>query len=281
MWLLRVALQTVFMYTFKKTMATPRMNDASWVDGLPRARAAVKSAFVCIHVLAPLRDRQGVAPVVLQTRGGYLRAPAHMEAAFELCLRHLHRIYVPWPDQGYVTPQALLANRAMEALKLPGKYVPTADGNVLVLEEPSDHAESQVHPLQETSATTVSSPSTGVEQMAAQPRTPTLSEYGQSDAESQATEPDAASKDYHRDAEEVEQPDALPPDATKPEGEVEHATEPTAGNAEAEAQQAPNDPIADKTESQAVIQEASKPQVSTLSKKARRRAAQKARRRCR
>lgn len=247
------------------------MNDASWVDGLPRARAAVKSAFVCIHVLAPLRDRQGVAPVVLQTRDGYLRAPAHMEAAFELCLRHLHRISVPWPDQGYVTPQALLANRAMEALKLPGKYVPTADGNVLVLEEPSDHAESQVHPP----------PSTGVEQMAAQPMTPTLSEYGQSDAESQATEPDAASKDYHRVAAEVEQTDALPPDATKPEGEVEHATEPTAGNAEAEAQQAPNDPIADKTESQAVIQEASKPQVSTLSKKARRRAAQKARRRCR
>ena len=265
------------------------MNDASWVDGLPRARAAVKSAFVCIHVLAPLRDRQGVAPVVLQTRDGYLRAPAHMEAAFELCLRHLHRIYVPWPDQGYVTPQALLANRAMEALKLPGKYVPTAEGNVLVLEETSGNAESQVDPLQETSATTVSSPSTGVEQMAAQPRTPTLSEYGQSDAESQATEPDAASKDYHRAAEEVEQTDALPPDATKPEGadkpegEVEHATEPSAGNAEAEAQQAPNeDPsIADKTESQAVIQEASKPQVSTLSKKARRRAAQKARRRCR
>ena len=256
------------------------MNDAIWVNGLPRARATTKYTFVGIHVVAPLRDRQGVAPVVLETGDGYLRAPVHMEAAFELCLRHLHRVSVPWPysDTG-ITPQVLLANRAMEALKLPGKYVPTAEGNVLVLEEPSDHAESQVHPLQETSAATVSSPSTGVEQMAAQPRTPTLSEYGQSDAESQATEPDAASKDYHRVAEEVEQTDALPPDATKPEGEVEHATEPTAGNAEAEAQQAPNDPIADKTESQAVIQEASKPQLSTLSKKARRRAAQKARKR--
>jgi hypothetical protein len=91
---LRVALQTVFIVTMKKAMATPRMNDPTWVAGLVRARANVKSEFVAIHVVAPSRDDEGVAPVVLQTRDDYLRAPLHMEAAFALCLRHLHRTYL-------------------------------------------------------------------------------------------------------------------------------------------------------------------------------------------
>jgi tellurite resistance protein len=112
-------------------MASPRMNDPTWVAGLVRARANVKSEFVAIHVVAPLRDDEGVAPVVLQTRDGFWRPPVHMEAAFELCLRHLHRMHIPGPNQGKMTPQALLANRAMEALKLPGRYVPTVEGEVI------------------------------------------------------------------------------------------------------------------------------------------------------
>ena len=95
----------------KKAMTvTPRMNDPIWVASLLRTKAPSKYEFEAIHVLAPLRDR-GVAPVVLQTRDEYLRAPAHMEAAFELCLRHLHRQGSPWPNPGCVTTQALLANR--------------------------------------------------------------------------------------------------------------------------------------------------------------------------
>jgi hypothetical protein len=110
------------------------MNDKSWVNDIPRAKALGKYAFVGIHVLAPFRDVNGVAPVVLQTKDEYLRAPAYMEAAFELSLRHLHRISVPWPySAAEVTPQTLLSNRAMEALKLPGKYVPTAEGEVAVM----------------------------------------------------------------------------------------------------------------------------------------------------
>jgi hypothetical protein len=322
------------MCTFKKkTMATPRMNDASWVDGLPRARAAVKSAFVCIHVLAPLRDRQGVAPVVLQTRDGYLRAPAHMEAAFELCLRHLHRIYVPWPDQGYVTPQALLANRAVEALKLPGRFVPTAEGKVLVMEETGCHAESQAG-MQEAAATTMG-PSNGAEHLATQPEATTAApecEDGQNEqtkivespivdmpegeAGQAAAEP---SENVGQSESEVEQADALPPDASQPsgkamqataesptadqpQGEAEHAIAGPPAETEGEAEQAGAEPSTtdpsedgeveqaaaepstdpsstDPTIGEAVAKETHKPPLSTLSKKARRRAAQKARKR--
>ncbi len=115
-------------------MATPRMNDPIWVASLLRAKASTKYEFVAIHVLAPFRNHEGVAPVVLQTRDGYWRAPAYMEAMFELCLRHLHRSDIPWPDQGHLTPQAVLTNRAMEALRLPGRYLPTVEGKVIDME---------------------------------------------------------------------------------------------------------------------------------------------------
>ena len=104
--------------------------NAAWLDGLQRARATVKHPYVAIHVAAKLRDSDGVAPVVLQTEEGYLRAPAMLEAAFELCLRHLHGRITPLTCQS-ITAQALLANRAVEALRLPGRYVPTSEGEVL------------------------------------------------------------------------------------------------------------------------------------------------------
>ena len=47
------------------------------------------------------------------------------------CLRHLNRLEVPWPADECITVPMLLANRAMEALKLPGRFMPTADGAVL------------------------------------------------------------------------------------------------------------------------------------------------------
>ena len=107
------------------------MNDPDWVHHLQRAKLSQKYPFIAIHVLAPLRDASGVAPVVLQTLDGYLRAPAHTEACFELCLRHLNRLEVPWPAAECITVSTLLANRAAEALKLPNRFVPTADGAVL------------------------------------------------------------------------------------------------------------------------------------------------------
>ena len=113
----------------------PHMNDADWVNRLPRAKLPQKYAFHAIHILAPLRNPQGAAPVIVQTAHEYLRAPAHTEACFELCLRHLNRLQVPWPAQDSITVTALLANRATEALKLPNRFVPTANGNVLDLSE--------------------------------------------------------------------------------------------------------------------------------------------------
>ena len=107
------------------------MNDPDWVHHLQRAKLSQKYPFIAIHVLAPLRDASGVAPVVLQTLDGYLRAPAPTEASFELSLRHLNRLEVPWPAEECITVSTLLANRAAEALKLPNRFVPTADGAVL------------------------------------------------------------------------------------------------------------------------------------------------------
>ena len=107
-----------------------RMNEATWLAGLERAKAAVKYPYIAIHVAAELRDKDGVAPVVLQTEEGYLRAPPMLEAAFELCLRHLHGRRTPLTCQS-ITAQALLANRAVEALRLPGRYVPTSKGEVI------------------------------------------------------------------------------------------------------------------------------------------------------
>ncbi len=112
-----------------------QMHDADWVNRLPRVKLPQKYAFIGIHVLAPLRNSQGIAPVLLQTEHEYLRAPALTEACFELCLRHLNRLQVPWPAQESATVMTLLANRATEALKLPNRFVPTADGNVVDLSE--------------------------------------------------------------------------------------------------------------------------------------------------
>ena len=325
-----------FIGPLKKAMATPRMNDPIWVAGLARAKATTKYEFVGIHVLAPLRNQEGVAPVVLQAREEYWRAPAPMEAAFELCLRHLNRLSIPWPDQGNVTPQALLANRAMEALKLPGKYVPTAEGKVIVMESSAKcHAACQAGPLQEASSATVGTSSAGAEQMAAQPEatTPTPRDDGQYAAElrAKAVESDADGENYHKvrgppyvDAAvqasgegetegDMEQATAFPmhasqpddgsataksPSASKPEGETEDVTEgpPSVAESEGEAEQAGVEPStvpSDGEEKQVgadpsspvpavgdvAANEARKPPVSTLSKKARRRAAQKARKR--
>jgi hypothetical protein len=140
------------MVTMKKAMASPRMNDPNWLAGLKCAKAGVKLEFIAIHVVAPLRDDTGVAPVVLQARDGFWRPPVYMEAAFELCLRHLHRLHIPG-DQDKMTPRALLANRAMEALKLPGRYVPTVEG-VLVMEDANCQAGGQAGQMQEATATT-------------------------------------------------------------------------------------------------------------------------------
>ena len=107
------------------------MNDPVWVAGLTRARAAQKYELESIHVLAPLRDKDGVAPLVLQTSTGFLRSPTFMEAALELCLRHLHKVDAPKPKDCYMTLQALLADRAKAALQLPGRYIPMADGTVI------------------------------------------------------------------------------------------------------------------------------------------------------
>jgi hypothetical protein len=301
-------------------MATPRMNDASWVDGLPRARATIKYAFVGIHVLAPLRGRHGVAPVVMQTSDGYFRAPVHMEAAFELCLRHLHRMSAPWPDSTETTPQGLLANRAMEALKLPGRFVPTAEGKVIVMESPAKcHDACQAGPLQEASA--IAGPSsTGAEQMAApEATTPTPRDDGQYAAVLRAKIVESQGEDYHtvkepphvdavaepssesqpeceiadRSQIAIEQAAAFPmhacqPEygattaespASKPEGETDDVTPPpSVAESEGEAEQAAAEPSTDPTIGEAIAKE-TRPPLSTLSKKARRRAAQKARKR--
>ena len=308
------------------------MNDPTWVAGLARAKATTKYEFVGIHVLAPLRNHEGVAPVVLQTRAEYWRAPASMEAAFELCLRHLNRLSIPWPDQGNVTPQALLANRAMEALKLPGKYAPTGEGKVSVLESPAKcHAACQAGPLQEASSATVGASSAGEEQMAAQPEatTPTPRGDGQCVAElpakivespivgkpgGEAEQAGAEPSDVDQSEKEVEQAVSFPPHAgqpedgsaiaespiaSKPEGEAEDATAgpPSVAKSKGEAEQAGTEPSttdpSDDEEKQIgadpscpaptvgdlAANEARKPPLSTLSKKARRRAAQKARKR--
>ena len=125
------------------------MNDHTWLAGLARAKLSVRYDFKAIHVLAPFRDKEGVAPVVLQLTDGYLRAPVFMEATFELCLRHLHRSSERSPvHDRKMTVQALLADRATAALKLPGRYVPTVDGLVVDLAAvpgstaPSDASES-------------------------------------------------------------------------------------------------------------------------------------------
>ena len=250
-------------------MASPRMNDPTWVAGLSRAKANVKLEFIAIHVLAPLRDDTGVAPVVLQARHEFWRPPVHMEAAFELCLRHLHRLHIPG-DQDKMTPRALLANRAMEALKLPGRYVPTVEGGVLVMEDANCQAGGQAPSVEQIVAPEAAE-----------------SEDDQSDAGSQAiaTEDNEDRAEPHVEAAEPHV-EALPP--SQPDGghsvaeslvdwgEAEQAgVKPSTGPSDCEAEQAVEPPIANKPDG---VQAASKAQVSA-SKAVRRRAAQKAWRR--
>ncbi len=271
-------------------MATPRMNDPTWVASLLRAKAITKYEFVAIHVLAPLRNLDGVAPVVLQTQDGYLRAPAYMEAMFELCLRHLHHSNTPLPSQGSLTPQALLVNRATEALKLPGRYVPTVEGKVIDMEltEQADcHAASHTHEK---------APDLGTTAVAAD----------QSEAQ-QTTEPPIESLDQAGEAEQCveEKPEStysLTTAAALPDAEAEQIVEPPAPSidgADNENDQAieeelgsiqlattaaldPSGREADTPGTEVDVDSAAEVDQapSALSKKARRRAARKARRRC-
>ena len=99
--------------------------DETWLAMLPKARTTVKYAFTEIHILAHLR-KLGVAPVVLFA-GEFWRVPPQLEALFELCLRHLHCMKIPWPTETQMTVHALLADRAMEALKLPARFIPVGE----------------------------------------------------------------------------------------------------------------------------------------------------------
>ena len=112
-----------------------KMNDPDWVQSLQRAKTTVKLNFVAVHVAIGLRGPDGIAPVVLQTEDAYVRPPRHLEAAFELCLRHLHGRREKMSDTT-MTVNALLSNRAVAALRLPGRFVPTADGAILDMGAP-------------------------------------------------------------------------------------------------------------------------------------------------
>ena len=115
------------------------MNDPDWIQSLQRAKTTVKLNFVAVHVAIGLRGPDGIAPVVLQTEDAYVRPPRHLEAAFELCLRHLHGRREKMSDTT-MTVNALLSNRAIEALRLPGRYVPTTDGAILDMGPPAARA---------------------------------------------------------------------------------------------------------------------------------------------
>ena len=107
-----------------------RAHDPGWLTALPRARESDKRAWATLCCLIAQRRPDGVAPVVLETaEGGWIRCPLKYEAAFELCLRHLHNQHTPLGGES-CTIGALLANRAAEALKLPGRWVPLPDGSV-------------------------------------------------------------------------------------------------------------------------------------------------------
>ena len=112
-----------------------KMNDPDWIQSLQRAKTTVKLNFVAVHIAIGLRGPDGIAPVVLQTEDAYLRPPRHLEAAFELCLRHLHGRREKMSDTT-MTVNALLSNRSVEALRLPGRFVPTADGAILDMGAP-------------------------------------------------------------------------------------------------------------------------------------------------
>ena len=131
------------------------MSDPAWVHCLQRAKLSQKYPFIAIHVLAPLRDASGIAPVVLQTLDDFMRAPAPTEACFELSLRHLSRLEVPWPAEECITVSTLLANRAAEALKLPSRFVPTAEGAVLDMCAPAPPWSSRSHQAMDSTTPTL------------------------------------------------------------------------------------------------------------------------------
>jgi len=120
--------------------------DETWLATLPRARETDKNLWRSVYCLLALRRADGVAPIVLEpSEGQCLRPPAKYEGAFELCLRHLHGRFVPM-DGAPCTVGALLANRAAEALKLPGRWVGLPDGAMEELcAPPSPEASTREH----------------------------------------------------------------------------------------------------------------------------------------
>ena len=117
----------------------PSLNDLAWIAGLERAKVSVRYSPVALHCYTKLRNAEGVAPVVLELENCcYVRVPANLEAAFELTLRHLNQKRDPWPVTKTMTIQNFLADRATEALKLPGCFIPTTTGEILKLDEPTE-----------------------------------------------------------------------------------------------------------------------------------------------
>ena len=119
----------------------PSLNDLAWIAGLERAKVSVRYSPVALHCYTKLRNAEGVAPVVLELENCcYVRVPANLEAAFELTLRHLNQLRSPWPVLKTMTIQNFLADRATEALKLPGCYIPSTTGEIMKLTEPTDQS---------------------------------------------------------------------------------------------------------------------------------------------
>jgi len=117
----------------------PSLNDLAWIAGLDRAKVSVRYSPVALHCYTKLRNAEGVAPVVLELENCcYVRVPANLEAAFELTLRHLNQKRDSWPVTKTMTIQNFLADRATEALKLPGCFIPTTTGEILKLDEPTE-----------------------------------------------------------------------------------------------------------------------------------------------
>ena len=124
--------------------------DEAWLRALPRARESDKHDWIALVALVAQRQPDGAAPIVLETTSGScIRCPAKYEPAFELTLRHLHQKHIPL-DGGPCNVSALLVNRALEALKLPGRFVPCPDGSVDCLPRPDEQKEPQRGPDEET-----------------------------------------------------------------------------------------------------------------------------------
>ena len=123
--------------TGERNVTAEMAHDSQWYRKLPRLRVSDKMRWATIYCLLPQRAENGVAPVVLETAdGACFRTPSAMyDATLELTLRHLHLAQIPIQDD-VCTLSALLENRAMEALKLPARYVPAVDGSVATVAPP-------------------------------------------------------------------------------------------------------------------------------------------------